>query len=361
MPVLVAVDATIDPGFPERLQRVWGAGDAAFPVDPRLAPDAAAALVAAMGVGQPVDEGDALVVATSGSTGEPKGAVLTHHAVEASARITSAALAVDPGRDRWLACLPLSHIGGLSVVTRALITGTPLTLAPFDPAAVSAAAAAGCTLTSLVPTALHRCDVSGFRRVLVGGGADWRPLPANGVQTYGMTETGSGIAYDGGLLDGVDARADDAGQIWLRSPTLLRCYRDGTSPLDGDGWFPTADAGIVDGRTIAIHGRLDDAINTGGEKVWPGPVERALVGHPAVEDAVVVGVSDPEWGQRIVAAIVVSRSADRAPTDDELRQVVAAAVAPWAAPRQILNVATLPRTPLGKPDRAEVSRWATGG
>ena len=108
------------------MQRAWDAGDAVLPLDPRLPGPARAAVLAAARPDEPVEPGDALVVATSGTTGEPKLAVLTHAAVAASARATSARLGVDPAADRWLACLPLAHVGGLSVVTRAIVTGTPL-------------------------------------------------------------------------------------------------------------------------------------------------------------------------------------------------------------------------------------------
>src|SRR5687768_12862815 len=130
---------------------------------------------------RPTEDGDALVVATSGTTGEPKGVVLTHDAVVASARASSARLEVDPERDSWLAVLPVAHIGGLSVVTRALVTGTPLV---FEGEA---------TLVSVVPTQANRLDLDSFRVVLVGGSADWRDRPRNVVRTYGMTETGSGV------------------------------------------------------------------------------------------------------------------------------------------------------------------------
>src|SRR5437879_3032321 len=146
---------------------------------------------------EPVEDGDALVVATSGTTGEPKGVVLTHDAVEASARATSDRLAVDPARDTWLSYLPLAHIGGLSVVTRALVTGTPLT---FD-------VEAGATLVSLVPTQLRRLDARAFRTIVLGGAAPPEDRPANCVVTYGMTETGSGVVYDGVPLAGVQVRA----------------------------------------------------------------------------------------------------------------------------------------------------------
>ena len=215
MPRLVALDLAAGPGFVDALRRAWDAGDAVLPVDPRLPGPAVAALletmrpatvVDAQGThrrpgGVPTEPGDALVVATSGTTGAPKGVVLTHSAVRASALATSARLGVDPGRDRWLACLPLGHIGGLAVVSRALVTGTPCTvLERFDAAAVEAQARLGATLVSLVATALGRTDASGFRVVLLGGAAPPARLPANVVTTYGMTETGSGVVYDLSLI-----------------------------------------------------------------------------------------------------------------------------------------------------------------
>ena len=121
MPRLVPVVATPGWTFVDALRRAWDAGDAVLPVDPRLPAAAARRVVDAMRPGEPVEPGDALVVVTSGTTGDPKGAVLTHDALQASALATSARLAVDPARDRWLSCLPLAHVGGLAVVTLSLI------------------------------------------------------------------------------------------------------------------------------------------------------------------------------------------------------------------------------------------------
>jgi o-succinylbenzoate---CoA ligase len=360
---LVALDLPGGPAFVATLQRIWDRGDAAFPVDQRLPRAARAALIATMapaGVidaagaetaldgGRPVEPGDALVVATSGAAGAPKGVVLTHDAVAASARATNSRLAVS-AEDHWLACLPLAHIGGLSVVTRALAAGTALTVLPgFDAALVERA---GATLVSLVATALARIDPAGFRTIVLGGSAPPAELPANVVTTYGMTETGSGVVYDGRPLDGVDVLIDEAGEIQVRGPMLLRAYRDGTEPLRA-GWLATGDLGrwAGDGRLV-VEGRRGDLIITGGENVWPEPVEAALRRHPKVADVAVAGVADAEWGQAVTAYVV---PAGEPPTLDELRAAVKEELAPHCAPRRLVLVATIPRTALGKVRRAQL-------
>jgi o-succinylbenzoate---CoA ligase len=349
---LVVVEARGTDGFVDHLRRAWDAGDAVLPLDPRLpAPDRARVLAAARPV-EPVEEGDALVMATSGATGPPKAVVLTHDAVAASARAASARLGVDPGRDRWLACLPLAHVGGLTVVTKALHTGTPLTVHDgFDPRAVEASRA---TLVSLVPTMLRRLDPSGFRAVVLGGSAMPPDLPPQAVATYGSTETGSGVVYDGVPLAEVEVRTVE-GEIHVRAPMLLRAYRDGSDPRDADGWYATGDAGRWDpgaGR-LSVFGRVDDLVITGGENVWPAAVERVLGTCPGVAEVAVVGRADPEWGQRVVALVVPADPADP-PTLDALRAAVKADLPAYAAPRELVLVASLPRTPLGKLARARL-------
>jgi O-succinylbenzoic acid--CoA ligase len=346
------------------LQRVWGRGDAAFPVDQRLPAPAKAALIAAMAPagaidaagdeatldgGRPVEPGDALVLATSGASGTPKGVVLTHEAVAASARATNSRLGVT-GDDHWLACLPLAHVGGLSVVTRALAAGTRLTVHPgFDPAAVEAA---GATLVSLVATALQRVDPARFRIVVLGGSAPPPDLPPNVVTTYGMTETGSGVVYDGRPLDGVDVRVGTDGEIHVRGPMLMRAYRDGTVPYDDDGWYATGDLGRwgPDGRLV-VDGRRSELIITGGENVWPEPVEAALRRHPKVADVAVAATPDPEWGEAVTAYVV---AAAEAPTLDELRDAVKQVLPAHCAPRRLVLVETIPRSALGKVRRADL-------
>jgi O-succinylbenzoic acid--CoA ligase len=292
---------------------------------------------------------------TSGTTGDPKAAVLTHEAVTASALATSHRLGVDPARDRWLACLPLSHVGGLSVVTRALRTGTPLIVhASFDAGAVEQAAADGCTLTSLVPTALRRIDPALFRAILVGGQAPPTDRPAHVIATYGMTETGSGVVYDGLPLDGVELRIEPDGEIHVRAPMLLRCYRDGTDPKLPDGWFPTGDLGALHDGVLQVHGRRGDLIITGGENVWPTAVERAVASHPDVAEVVVVGRPDAEWGQRVVA-IVVPTDPAHPPTLAALRDWAKQQLPAYAVPATLEVTTGLPRTPSGKVVRDDLS------
>lgn len=341
MATLLPIEARPGPELVDELRRAWDRGDAVLPVDPRLPPPAARALLAALGAGEPVEAGDALVLATSGTTGEPKGVVLTHDAVRASALATSSRLGVDPASDRWLSCLPLAHIGGLSVVLRSLVTGTPLTFDVEEPA----------TLVSLVATQLRRMDATRFRTVVLGGAAPPEDRPACCVTTYGMTETGSGIVYDGVPLEGVEVRAVD-GELHVRGPMLLRTYRDGIDPKDADGWLRTGDAGSVVDGVVHVEGRIGDVIVTGGEKVWPDPVERVLARLASVAEVAVAGRPDPEWGHRVVAWVV---PAGEPPTLAELRDAVKAELPAYAAPKELVLVAELPRTALGKVRRSRLA------
>ncbi len=380
MPDLVALDLDGGPPFVDALTRVWERGDAVAVLDRRLPPPAAAELMEALGPtsvldaagerrvlgGQGVEPGDALVMATSGSSGRRKAAVLTHRALGASAAATSRAAGVDPARHGWLCCLPLAHIGGLSVVTRALLSATPLVVLPgFDAPVVESYGRRGRTThVSLVATALARIDASVFERIVLGGAAPPASLPANVLSTYGMTETGSGVVYDGRPIEGVEIAfgtgepgRGEAGEILLRCPMQLRCYRDGTDPTvpgpDGKGgWLPTGDGGRLaeDGRLV-VEGRLAEVVVTGAEKVWPAAVEQVLGSHPKVGEVAIWKRPDPEWGERVVAWVVPADPADP-PTLEELAALAAERLARWAAPKELVLVGSLPTTASGKVRRA---------
>ena len=315
--------------------------------------------------------GDPIVVRTSGSTGEPKQVVLSHAAVLASARATQGQLG---GPGRWLLDLPVTGIAGLQVLVRSVLAGTdPVVVAEHDDLESAVDALVGSrTYGSLVPTQLYRLDaderlglLAGLDALLVGGAATdpglldrARAAGVNVVRTYGMTETCSGCVYDGIPLDGVRVSIDDNGQVLLAGPMLFDGYVD--HPRDGE-WFATADRGEFDdeGR-LWILGRVDDVVISGGVNVPLPAVERALRLVEGVGDVAVVGVDDPEWGRRVVAAIV---PADALCLDglrlDLLRDAVTEGGLPRAwAPRQLLLVDELPLVPGGKIDRARLRALA---
>jgi O-succinylbenzoic acid--CoA ligase len=293
--------------------------------------------------GVSVESGDALVVATSGSTGVPKGVVLTHDAVLASARASSSALDVQID-DHWYSCLPLAHVGGLSVVTRSLLMGTQLTVASrFEPDEVERHSHT-CTLISLVPTALQRIDPRKFRAILLGGSKPPTDRPKNVIATYGLTETGSGIVYDGRPLNGVDIKIADDGEILVRSPMNMRGYRDGSTSIDADGWLHTEDLGwISEDGVLSVQGRRGDVIVTGSEKVWPEVVEGAIALLFEPNQFAVIGLPDPEWGERVVVATTCADI-----SLSEIRDLVLKTLPNYCVPKSIHIVESIPQTAIGK-------------
>ncbi len=358
-----------------------GSGPAIAPVDARLPEARQAELLAALapdtvedrdgvttvrsGRKMGVAAGTAVIVGTSGSTGAPKGVELSAAALLHSARASLARIGARPG-ERWLCCLPATHIAGLQVLVRSLVSGTDPVLA--ERADAQTVAASGCAHVSLVPTQLQRLidvDISplaGFRSVLLGGAAAPAGLldaaRAAGlpvVTTYGMTETCGGCVYDGIPLDGVRVTMGADDRVWIGGPVLFSGYRCG-SRVPGDGWFKTGDLGRMDssGRVV-VRGRADDVINTGGHKVIPGEVAAVLQTCPGVRDVAVLGQPDPEWGERVVAVVV---PADRAepPTLELLRLHVQKRLPRYAAPSRVVMVDAVPMLPSGKHDLARLRR-----
>jgi O-succinylbenzoic acid--CoA ligase len=326
---------------------------------------------------------------TSGTTGKPKGAVLSRRAFAASAAASAENLGWTP-HDRWLLCMPVCHVGGLSILTRAVLARRTVILAPrFDPDAILASVRRDrATLLSVVPTMLaalldrDRDNVlAGLRAMLVGGAAApfglleecaRRGVPA--LTTYGLTEACSQVAVQrlaspprpargsGHALPGVLLRVLDAdlgvGRIQVRGPTLMDGYFAGPGhplvrPFDADGFFDTGDLGEVDEHgTLHVHARRSDLIVTGGENVYPVEVEQRLESLAGVRRALVFGVPDERWGQIVAVALELAPGS-------EIEAVAVRAHAALAAhkrPRLACVVDALPLTSSGKLQRADAAR-----
>ena len=364
---LIALDMPASKTFVDLVQRAWSNGDAVLPIDQRLpltskkmlldtmAPSEiidASFTASSLPNGRPMQDGDALVIASSGSTGSPKGIIHTHSSLLAGAQASAARLQLTSD-DHWLVCIPVSHVGGFSVISRAMHTGAALTLHPaFDATAVEQALKSGVTHTSLVATALSRIDTSLFRTILLGGSSAPDNLPSNVITTYGMTETGGGVVYSGQPLDNVEIKIVD-GEILLRCPMLMRAYRDDQTTSLEDDWYATGDIGEIDNNgKLSVYGRQTDMIITGGENVWPSVVEHSMSSHPMIDQVVVRGTPDTTWGQRVVAYVVLNDSAQTSDASllSDLRDHVKQSLPAFYAPQQIVVLAEIPRTSLGKVD-----------
>jgi o-succinylbenzoate---CoA ligase len=318
----------------------------------------------------------AVIIATSGSTGEPKGVELSAAALLHSARASLARLHAGPG-ERWLCCLPVTHVAGLQVLVRSLVSGTePVAGDAASATAVADAVAAGCAHVSVVPTQLVRlladeggaAALAALRSLLVGGAAAdpglldrARAAGVPAVTTYGMSETCGGCVYDGVPLDGVSVRAGEDGLLRISGPVLMNRYRgrpDLTAAALAGGEFVTSDLGWVDGQRVVVRGRADDVINTGGHKVVPGEVAAVLAGCPGVREVVVVGRPDREWGERVTAVVVPSNPA-KPPSLELLRTHVRTRLPRYASPSELVLTDAIPVLPSGKPDLASLRKAGT--
>jgi O-succinylbenzoic acid--CoA ligase len=333
-----------------RIHACWLRLEAAVPLDPRLT-DPERATRRRLAADPP--PGTALTVFTSGTTAEPKPVHLTFENLRANA--VGSALALGLRRDeRWLCPLPLSHVGGLMVLARSVVYGTAAI--PCAPDTDSILEAIGdATLVSLVPTQLGRLLDAGLtgppqlRAVLLGGGpiapALARRAADSGIpvcQTYGLTEAASQVtvsepgdaATAGWPLPGTTVTIAPDGEILVEGPTVAR-----------GGVLHTGDLGRLDERgRLVVSGRKSDTIVSGGENVAPAEVEAVLLEHPAVVEAAVFGRPDDEWGERVVAHVVLRAEAEEA----ELRDHVAARLAPFKVPKEVEAVEAIPRTASGK-------------
>jgi o-succinylbenzoate---CoA ligase len=325
-------------------------------------------VLAALRPSEPLERDDvSLVVPTSGSTGLPKGALLTTSALLHSARATLDRLG---GPGQWLLAMPVTHVAGLQVLVRSLVGGVaPVTLDLSRGFTADAFVAATARLdpgtrryTALVPTQLRRLldagvDFSTYDAILVGGAALPFAAPPNVVRTYGMSETCGGCVYDGQPLDGVDVVIGDGGRISIGGPVVFAGYRlrpDLTASALVDGRHVTQDVGrwTSDGH-LEVIGRIDDVIISGGVNVAAALVEAVLLEHPAVEAVAVVAVPDDEWGERVVA-VVAGVDATEPPGLAELRAFAAMRLEPAAVPRLVVPVERMPMLASGKPDRSAV-------
>ena len=345
------------------------------------------------------DPADVLaIVYTSGTTGQPKGAMLTVGNFWWSA-IGSVLNLGTRDDDRWLACMPLFHVGGLAILVRSAIYGiTAVVHDGFDAEAVNAAIDdEGVTIVSVVAVMLQRMlDArqdsrypASLRCVLLGGGPAPRTLLERcaraGVpvaQTYGLTETTSQLCtlapadalrrlgaagrpiYPNELriaADGHDAAPGEPGEILVRGPVVTAGYSgrpDATARAITDGWLHTGDIGSIDDEGyLYVLDRRDDLIITGGENVYPAEVENALLAHPWIIEVGVVGAPDDTWGQRVIAVVRLTDAAgtDGAAIDTELRAHCRARLAGYKTPREIrLATSDLPRTASGKLRRSVI-------
>ncbi len=328
------------------------------------------------------------VIFSSGTTGTPKGVCLSRRAVMEAARASADNLGWQAG-DRWLLSLPMAHIGGLSILTRALLGGRTVVVSDqtsFDvERTIHELEAHRITLTSWVPTVLDRMlrrrpmwTPPAHLRAILLGGAPWSQASREEARkrgwpvlaSYGLTEACSQVTTErygqppppkgsGQPLLGTELRIVDQ-EIQIRSQSLFSGYWGATrSPFGADGWFSTGDLGAIgSGGVLHVLGRKDDVVITGGENVHPTEVETALTSWDRIDDAAVWGAADAHWGQVVVAALAGPKPH---PTEAELTAFLATRLAAFKRPKRVRWMLALPRTASGKIDRAALKHstaWA---
>ena len=419
-PARVAIRITNTPLGIAAAHAVWQRGSSAVLLGPRLPPrevdrrvaETGCAAVVALDGGAPVVravEGDAacpaddeaLVVFTSGTTGRPKGALLTTRSIAASIGSIADGVAMSEGRLPTVpprspspTFLPLFHVGGLLGTITAMYLGKPTLIVDRWSAddAFDLVSRFGLTMLRLAPPMVHDLATAPGERSLrpvkvisVGSAALSEGLRRRiedryGVvvlNNYGQTELSGAIAFEryedvkagrrppgtvGRIAPGVEVRVVDAGgrdvapgepgELWARTPGALEAYVVDGAVVDPrrDGWVATGDIGSVDADGfVHLLGRARDVVVCGGFNVYPAVVEAALTRVPGVVDAAVVGAEDERLGEVPVAVVTVERGCGV--DADDVRAALRDELAPYEVPRRLAVVAAVPRTELGKPDR----------
>lgn len=298
-----------------------------------------------------VDPKVALIIKTSGSTGNPKSVALSAQSLIASARASHNYLDARAGQ-RWSLLIPTNHIAGINVLVRSIELGT-------QPVGVESEA----EFSAIVPTQLHRAingdtqlleHLRNCQAVLVGG-AHLDPnlkysaldLGINVISTYGMSESSGGVIYDGKGLAGVSFQIID-GRIALKGPQIALGYLEGDFPIT-DGWFLTSDLGLIKDGELIIEGRIDDQIISGGEKISLGVIESYLQSEYADLEIVAFAKSDAEWGEKLCIATTSNIALD------EVRSKLTNKFGSHASPKELMKVVQIPYLSIGKPDRRKLS------
>ncbi len=373
---LVALDIEPSDLFVEALEKIWELGLVGAPLDHRLSKAQKLDLVGKLGanyimtsdlkltelalpksqVREFPDRADCLVMTTSGTTGSPK--FVVHQASSLESALSSSIRRLAMTSDDWsIATLPFGHVGGLGVALRSRKTRARLSiLSSFDPAEIDDLAKAGANVISVVPTMVPRLSLEPFRVVLVGGANPPSGLPKNAVTTYGMTETLGGVFYDGIPLEDVELSITPTTELLIRGPMVAGYYYSeaGTQPIaDDDGWFHTGDLGQVSSEgTLEIIGRASEMIVSGGENIWPSPIEEIIRQDDHILDCCVVGILDDYWGERVVAMYVPFDL--HAPNLDDILNALADRLPKWCLPKEFIQIDSVPRTSLGKIQRGQL-------
>lgn len=307
----------------------------------------------------------ALIVATSGSTGEAKEVGLTAQALRASAKASNKFLGATSGA-RWSLLLPLTHIAGVNVLLRSIeLSTTPIDLREHTGTYPQA------DFTSIVPTQLFRAlngdaellnHLQEAKAVVVGGAALSSQLRAQAdavgikiIESYGMTETCGGCIYDGKPLEGVGLQLTSDGLIQISGKTLANGYvNDETSwssKFDGH-WFTTSDQGLLSNNGLKIIGRTDDVIISGGENLSLLAVENVISKYLPHLDFAVYVKENPEWGQQLFLVLAAGSNT----SENEIRELLEKELGEIAKPKGFIYLPSIPRSALGKVDRATLER-----